>query len=139
GVASLPYATLFRSPPAGSGGAKTWAGGWGYAIPTASKKKEQAKKFINFMTSTEVAVRLAQATSFFVTARTSVMEAMADSPLIAALQEYPDGDHIARRPYHPQAARAETVTDAVGPAHLPRHRDLDAALAEGAERIAALS
>ncbi len=134
-----PEKVRIAPPPAGSGGAKTWAGGWGYAIPTASKKKEQAKKFINFMTSTEVAVRLAQATSFFVTARTSVMEAMADSPLIAALQEYADGNHIAPRPYHPQAARAETVIDDVGQAYLSGQLDLDAALAEGAERIADLS
>lgn len=126
-------------PPAGPGGAKTWAGGWGYAIPTASAKKEQAKKFVNFMTSNEVAVRLAEASSFFVTARSSVMAAMAGSPLINALREYADGGHIAPRPYHPQAARAETVVDDVGQAYLSGQMDLDAAMAEGAQRIADLS
>ncbi|QSB17245.1 extracellular solute-binding protein [Natronosporangium hydrolyticum] len=130
---------LITPPPAGPGGALTWAGGWGYAIPTASTKKEQAKQFVRFMSGNEVAVRLAEASSFFISARTSVLDALGDSGIVAAMREYSEGGHVAPRPFHPQAARAETIIDDIGQAYLAGQMDLDEAMSEGAARIDDLS
>jgi ABC-type glycerol-3-phosphate transport system substrate-binding protein len=127
------------APPAGPGGAKTWAGGWGYAVPKAGKKKAQAKEFVKFMTSNDVAVRLAEASSFFVTARTSVLGKLGGAGITKAMKEYSEAGYVSPRPFHPQAARAETVIDDIGQAYLTGQLSLDAAMAEGAKRIAALS
>ncbi|MFC7546768.1 ABC transporter substrate-binding protein [Plantactinospora sp. GCM10030261] len=127
------------APPAGPGGAKTWAGGWGYAVPKASPRKEQAKEFVKYMSSPEVAVRLAEASSFFVTARTSVLDKLGDSGIVKAMKEYSEAGYVTPRPFHPQAARAETVIDDIGQAYLTGQMDLNTAMTEGAKRISALS
>jgi multiple sugar transport system substrate-binding protein len=130
---------VITAPPAGPGGAKTWAGGWGMSIPKAAEHPAEAAAFVTYMNSPEVAVRLAQASSFFTTARTSVLDEMAGtSELVAAMKQYADGDHVAARPFHPQAAQAEVIIDEVGQAYLTGQIDLDTAMKQGAQKIEAL-
>ena len=74
----------------------------GLRDPDGQQEEGAGQEVINFMTSTEVAVRLAQATSFFVT-QTSVMEAMADSRSSPPCR-IRRWNHIAP-PVPPQAAR----------------------------------
>lgn len=115
-------------PPAGPAGPKTWAGGWGMAVPTAAKNKAAAMKFVEWMNSPENAVKLAEASSFFVTARTSVLDEMGDSGIVAALKHYSDSGFITPRPYHEQAAKAETIVDEIGQAYLTGQMDIDTAM-----------
>lgn len=130
---------VITAPPAGPGGAKTWAGGWGMAIPKAAEHPAEAAEFVRYMNSPEVAVKLAQASSFFTTARTSVLDEMSGtSELVAAMKSYADGDHVTARPFHPQAAQAEVIIDEVGQAYLTGQIDLDTAMEQGAQKIEAL-
>src|SRR5690606_3612265 len=84
-------------PPAGPAGSKTWAGGWGMAIPKASENIEAAKQFVAFMNEPEIAARLAEASSFFISSRTSVLDAMGDSGIVAQLKHYSDSDFVVPR------------------------------------------
>ena len=125
-------------PPAGPGGSKTWGGGWGMAIPKSSKNQDAAKEFVKFMNSNDVAARVAAASSFFVTARKSVFAAVPDG-MVAQLKTYAEGDHIAPRPFHQQAAQAESVIDDVAQSYLTNQMSLDDAMKQGAQRIQSLS
>lgn len=127
------------APLAGPGGAKTWAGGWGYAVPEASEKKEQALEFVRFMSRTDIAVRLAEASSFFITARSSVLDALGDDGIVATLKEYAENDWISPRPFHPQAADAETVIDDVAQSYLTDQISLDEAMQRGIDEVADLA
>lgn len=126
------------APPAGPAGAKTWAGGWGMAIPKAAAHPAEAAAFVEFMNRPDVAVQLAKAHSFFITARTSVLTEMAGDGLVAHLKEYADNGYLAPRPFHPQAAQAETIVDEVGQAYLTGQMDLDTAMERGRAEIEAL-
>ncbi|HEY1617443.1 MAG TPA: extracellular solute-binding protein [Streptosporangiaceae bacterium] len=126
------------APPAGPGGHKTWAGGWGMAVPKASKNQEAALKFVKYMSSPDVAVRLAQANSFFVTARKSVLAKLGSTGIVADMKTYSDSGYVTPRPFHPQAARAESTIDDIGQAYLTNQLSLSQAMSQGKQRIAAL-
>lgn len=117
-------------PLAGPAGPKTWAGGWGMAVPTAAANKDAAMKFVEWMNTPENAVKLAAASSFFVTARTSVLEDQGDTGIVAALKHYSESGFVEPRPYHAQAARAETIVDEIGQAYLTGQMDIDTAMSE---------
>ncbi len=133
-----PAKTQIVKPVAGPAGSRTWAGGWGIAIPKASKKQDAARKFVRYMSSPEVAVRLAQASSFFVTARKSILDKLGDQGIVKYMKEYSDAGYVTPRPFHPQAAKAESVIDDIGQSFLTNQMDLNTALAQGKQRIAAL-
>lgn len=126
------------SPPAGPAGSKTWAGGWGYAVPKQGKNQDAAKKFVQYMSRPDVATRLAEASSFFVTARKSIFDKLGDKGIVKYMKEYSEAGVVTPRPYHPQAAKAETVIDDIGQAYLTNQMDLATAMSEGKKRIAAL-
>lgn len=125
-------------PPAGPAGSKTWAGGWGMAIPKASKNVEAAKQFVEYMNEPEVAARLAEASSFFISSRTSILDAMGDSGIVAQLKHYSDSDFVVPRPFHPQAAKAEAVVDDIGQSYLTGQITIDEAMDRLATEIADL-
>lgn len=126
-------------PPAGPGGPMTWGGGWGMAIPEAAEHPEEAAAFVKYMNSSDVAVQLAEASSFFTAARTSVLDALADEGgIVAAMSDYADNGYVVPRPFHPQAAQAESIVDDIGQAYLTGQIDIDTAMARGAEQIAEL-
>lgn len=133
-----PEKTQIVTPPAGPAGSKTWAGGWGLAIPKASKKRDAALKFVKYLNSPEVAARLAQASSFFVTARKSTLDKLGDQGIVKYMKQYSEAGYVTPRPFHPQAAKAESVIDEIGQAFLTNQMDLDTAMAQGKQRIAAL-
>lgn len=133
-----PEKTQIVTPPAGPAGSKTWAGGWGLAIPKASKKQDAALKFVQYLNSAEVAPRLAEASSFFVTARKSVLDTLGDQGIVKYMKQYSEAGYVTPRPFHPQAAKAESVVDEIGQAFLTNQMDLDTAMAQGKQRIAAL-
>ena len=109
------------------------------AVPKSSKNIDEAKEFVKFMNSTDVAPRLAKASSFFVTARKSVFDQVGDSGIVAQLKAYSEGNHIAPRPFHQQAAQAESVIDDVAQSYLTNQMSLDDAMKQGAQRINSLS
>lgn len=126
------------APPAGPGGHKTWAGGWGMVVPKMGKNQEAALKFVKYMSSPDVAVRLAKANSFFVTARKSVLGKLGGSGIVAHMKDYSDAGYVTPRPFHPQAARAESIIDDIGQAYLTNQISLGQAMSQGKQRVAAL-
>jgi multiple sugar transport system substrate-binding protein len=125
-------------PPAGPGGAKTWAGGWGWTIPKFTKNKEAAKEFIRFITSRRNAPRLARASSFFVTSRHSVMDVLGNQGITRYMKLYTDKGAVTPRPHTKQAAKAETIIDDIGQAYLTNQIDLNTAMQQGKQRVTAL-
>lgn len=122
-------------PPAGPAGAKTWAGGWGYAVPKASKNQEAALKFVEWMSSNDVAVRLAEASSFFITARESVLGKLGQDGIYSHMKAYSENDWVAPRPYHVKAAQAETVIDDIAQSFLTGQITIDQAMEDGQRRM----
>jgi ABC-type glycerol-3-phosphate transport system substrate-binding protein len=133
-----PEKAVIVDPPAGPAGSKTWAGGWGMSIPKASKHIEEAKQFVAWMNQPEIAARLAEASSFFISSRTSVLDAMGESGIVAALKHYSDSGFVVPRPFHPQAAQAEAIVDDIGQSYLTGQIDIDEAMQRLADEIAAL-
>lgn len=133
-----PEKTQIVAPPAGPAGSKTWAGGWGMAVPKASPNQDSAKQFVKYMSSPDVAARLAVASSFFVTARKSIFDKLGDQGIVKYLKEYSEAGYVTPRPYHPKASQAETIVDDIGQSYLTDQMDLDTAMSEGKRRIDAL-
>lgn len=133
-----PDKAVLVDPPAGPAGPKTWAGGWGMAVPKAAKNKAAAMKFVEWMNTPENAVKLAKASSFFVTARTSVLDAMGSSGIVAELKHYSDAGYVTPRPYNKQAAKAETIVDEIGQSYLTGQMDIGTAMSQLKKQIADL-
>lgn len=133
-----PEKAVIVDPPAGPAGSKTWAGGWGMAVPKSAPNKEAAMTFVAWMNEPEHAVELAEASSFFVTARTSVLDTLGGDGIVAALKHYADSGFVVPRPYHPQAAQAETIVDDIGQSYLTGQMDIDEAMEQLASQIDAL-
>jgi len=125
-------------PPAGPGGSKTWAGGWGWAIPKFTRNMEAAKTFFKWITSKENAPRLAKASAFFVTSRNSVMSVMGNEGILRYMKLYTEQNAVAPRPYTKQSIKAETVVDDVAQAYLTNQIDLKTAMEQGKQRLATL-
>jgi hypothetical protein len=51
---------------------------------------------------------------------------------------YTDRGVVTPRPYHKQSAKAESIIDEIGQAYLTNQIDLDQAMAQGRQSIAAL-
>jgi multiple sugar transport system substrate-binding protein len=125
-------------PPAGPAGRGTWAGAWGWAIPKFTDKTDQAKRFVEYMTSSELAPKLAKANSAKVEPRTSILDAMGDEGLAKAMSDYSKSGVTKPRPFHPNPGQAQSVVDTVVSAYLSGQMDLDQAMSEGKSRIKAL-
>jgi len=126
-------------PPAGPARRGTWAGAWGWTIPTFTKVPDQAKEFVKYISAPEQAVTLADTLSNFITPRTSVVTALADKPFVAIQKMYSDGDVVTNRPFHPRVSEAQAVVDTVFNGYLAGQYDIDEAMSTGKSDIEALN
>ncbi len=136
-----PDKMVIELPPAGAAGAKSWIGGWGWSIPTSAPNMDGAKALLTYLTSTDVAPKLAEQQSFLLTPRKSILDAMQgqDNPIINAMQRYSDANVFAARPFNPRVAEAESVVDDMASLFLTKQATLSDVLKQGKEQIAALS
>lgn len=131
---------VIELPPAGAAGSKSWIGGWGFSIPTYAPNIEGAKELLVYLTSPEVAPKLAEQQGFLLTPRTSILEALADqeNPLIEAITRYSEAEVFSARPFHPRVAEAQTVVDDMASLFLTDQASLADVLQQGKDLIAAL-
>jgi multiple sugar transport system substrate-binding protein len=128
-------------PPAGPGGkgGSTYAAGWGYGIVKTSPNMAEAKELLSFLVSTPVAVEAVKVGFWFLNARKSVLAAApADSWLVKAMNTYTDAGVIGVRPFHPQFVEALTILEDNASAYLTNQLDIDAALKQTQDQLAAL-
>jgi multiple sugar transport system substrate-binding protein len=136
-----PEKMVIELPPAGKAGSKSWIGGWGFSIPTAAPNPDGAKELLKFLTSVEVAPKLAAQQGFLLTPRTSILKALegSDNALLPAIAAYSEANVFAARPFHPRVAEAQTIVDDVASSFLTRQSSLADALKMGKDRMAELS
>lgn len=125
-------------PPAGPAGRGTWAGAWGWTIPKFSKSVDQAKQFIAFMTTSELAPQLAKANSQLVMPRSSINEAMPDDGTVKAMAEYSKAGVTKTRPWNANVGQAQSVVDTIASSYLSGQMSLDEAMTKGKQRIDAI-
>ncbi len=125
-------------PPQGSANNKSWLGGWGWTVPKFAPNKDGAFEFVRFITSSEVAPKLAKAQSWFLMPRKSILAEIGDEGLAPYMKLYSGASIPAPRPFHPKVAEAQTVVDDMVSAFLSKQMSLKEALETGRERIAAL-
>lgn len=134
-----PEKLVITVPPAGPAGSKSWIGGWGFSIPTYAPNADGAAELIKFLTSKEVAPKLAEQQGFLLTPRKSILDVLdAEDPLVQAMSLYATEDVFAARPFHPRVAEAQTVVDDMASLFLSKQSSLADALKQGKDLIAAL-
>ena len=125
-------------PPKGPANNKSWAGSWGWDVPKFAKEKSAAKEFVRFITSKEIAPKLAEANSWFVNPRYSVLAALGGKGLAKYVKMYSDAGIPTGRPFHPRIAEAQSIVDDMASAYLIGQMSLDEAMKKGREMIKAL-
>lgn len=135
-----PEKLTIEIPPAGKAGSKAWWGGWGFSIPKFAPNMDGAKELIKFLTSNEVAPKLADGQSWFIMPRKSILDhfAATPNPIVAAMGAYAEAGVPAARPFHPRVAEAQTIVDDAASQFLTKQLSLSDALKFGQEQIAAL-
>jgi ABC-type glycerol-3-phosphate transport system substrate-binding protein len=106
-----PDKAVIALPPKGPKRRASWASCQGWMIPKFSSNQDQAKQFVNFITSPSVASRLALANSGFVVPRASTLKAMGSKGIIPALKRYEAADVLVPRPFHLQTEKAQHFID----------------------------
>lgn len=135
-----PEKMVIELPPAGPAGAKAWWGGWGWSVAKYAPNPDGAKELIKFITSNEVAPKLAMGQSWFILPRKSILEAYGDTDdeIINAMGMYADAGALAARPLHPRVAEAQTVVDDMASLFLTKQASLSDVLKQGQQLIADL-
>lgn len=135
-----PEKMKIELPPAGPAGSKAWWGGWGWSIPKSAPNLDGAKELIKFITSNEVAPKLAKGQSWFIMPRASILAAFEgeDDPIVNAMGMYADAGVPAARPFHPKVAEAQTIVDDMASLFLTKQASLSEILKQGKELIKAL-
>ncbi|MBI5667886.1 MAG: extracellular solute-binding protein [Chloroflexi bacterium] len=135
-----PEKLTIELPPAGPAGSKAWWGGWGFSIPAFAPNMDGAKELIKYLTSNEIAPKLAEGQSWFIMPRTSILSAFEgqDNPIVTAMGVYAEAGVPAARPFHPRVAEAQTIVDDAASQFLTKQLSLADALKYGQEQIAAL-
>jgi multiple sugar transport system substrate-binding protein len=128
-------------PPAGPAGSKTWTGGSGWDIPKFAPNPDGAKELIKFLTSNDIAVKLAREQSFLGCLRKSIVDTLSaeGSDLVKYWKMYSDADAITARPFHPKASQAQGVVEDMASLFLFDQASLSEVMAQGKQQIAALS
>lgn len=136
-----PDKVAIALPPAGPAGTGSWWGGWGFSVPALAPNPDGAKELIKYITSNEVAPKLAQGQSWFIMPRTSILNAMAGTgnPIVDAMGLYAENNVIKPRPFHPRAAEAQYAVDDAMLQYLTKQATLQEALAFGKQLLADLS
>jgi multiple sugar transport system substrate-binding protein len=135
-----PEKMKIELPPAGPAGSKAWWGGWGWSVPKSAPNPDGAKELIKFITSNEVAPKLARGQSWFIVPRASILAAFEgeDNPIISAMGWYAEEGVPAARPFHPKTAEAQTIVDDMASLFLTKQASLSDVLKQGQELIKAL-
>ncbi len=135
-----PEKLTIELPPAGKAGSKAWWGGWGFSVPKFAPNKDGAKELIKFLTSVEIAPKLAEGQSWFILPRKSILSVFEgkDNPIVAAMGNYAAAGVPAPRPFHARVAEAQTVVDDAASQFLTKQLSLAEALKYGKDQIAAL-
>ncbi len=133
-----PEKVAIALPPAGPSGPGSWWGGWGWTVPALAPNPDGAKELIKYITSVEVAPKLAAGQSWFIMPRASILAAMSDNVLVNAMGMYAAANAIKPRPYHPRAAEAQVATEDALSLYFTKQATLQEALATGKELIAGL-
>lgn len=136
-----PEKVVIELPPAGPAGSKAWWGGWGWSVPKFAPNIDGAKELIKFITSNEVAPKLAMGQSWFILPRKSILDSFGDTdnPIINAMGMYAEAGVPAARPLHPRVAEAQTIVDDMASLFLTKQASLSDVLAQGKELMAELS
>jgi multiple sugar transport system substrate-binding protein len=136
-----PEKMVIELPPAGPAGSKAWWGGWGWSVPKFAPNMDGAKELIKFISSNEVAPKLAQGQSWFILPRKSILDAYGDTDdeIIVAMGKYAEAGVPAARPLHPRVAEAQTVVDDMASLFLTDQASLSEVLTQGKELIDELS
>ncbi len=108
-----PEKVVITLPPAGPAGPGSWWGGWGFTVPTFAPNPDGAKELIKFLTSNEIAPKLAEGQSWFIMPRASILAAFEGkgNPIVNAMGMYADANVIKPRPFHPRAAEAQIAVE----------------------------
>ncbi len=127
-------------PPGGPAGPGSWWGGWGFTVPSLAPNPDGAQELIRFLTSPEIAPRLAQGQSWFIMPRVSILDVMAGTgnPIVDAMGMYADGGAIKPRPFHPRAAEAQTAVEDAMSLYLTKQSSLKDAIQTGKQLLADL-
>ena len=128
-------------PPVGPGGkaGSTYAAGWGYGILKSAPNPAGAQELLKFLVSKENAGQMALIDTWYLSNRTSVLEAVGDTGMAKHLKEYTDAGIIGNRPFHPKFSEASTKLDEIASAYLTQQIDLDTCLQQGKDAMAALA
>ncbi len=135
-----PEKMVIELPPAGAAGSKAWWGGWGFSIPQFAPNMDGAKELIKYLTSNEVAPKLAEGQSWFIMPRKSILAAFegVDNPIVTAMGVYAEAGVPAARPFHSRVAEAQTIVDDAASQFLTKQLSLADALKYGQDQIKAL-
>lgn len=132
-----PEKMKIELPPAGPAGSKAWWGGWGWSIPKSAPNIDGAKELIKYITSNEVAPKLARGQSWFIVPRASILKEFEgeDNPIVKAMGEYAAAGVPAARPFHPKVAEAQTIVDDMASLFLTKQASLSDVLKQGKQLI----
>jgi maltose-binding protein MalE len=135
-----PEKLAIELPPAGKAGSKGWWGGWGFSVPKFAPNLDGAKELIKFLTSNDIAPKLAEGQSWFIMPRKSILKAFEgkDNPILTAMGKYADAGVPTARPFHPKIAEAQTAVDDAASLFLTKQSSLADALKFGQDQIKAL-
>ncbi|MBW7886416.1 MAG: extracellular solute-binding protein [Caldilineaceae bacterium] len=127
-------------PPAGPGGSNnlTYAAGWGFGIVKSSPNLEQATELFKFLIDKETAVEAVNTSYWFLSARSSVLEAAGGAGVAGPLEMYSNAGAIALRPFHPRFVEALTIIEDTASAYLTDQVSLDESLTQAREQLAGL-
>jgi ABC-type glycerol-3-phosphate transport system substrate-binding protein len=125
-------------PPVGRGGEQvsTYAAGWGFGVPNTTKNKEAALELVKFLVATENAGEMAKIDTWYLSARTSVLDAIGDAGMAPFLKQYSDAGVITTRPHHPKFVEAWDAISRPAAAFLTNQIKIDAAMTQAREAIA---
>lgn len=127
-------------PPAGPGGSNnlTYAAGWGFGIVKSSPNLEQATELFKFLIDKETAVEAVNTSYWFLSARSSVLEAAGGAGVAGPLEMYSNAGAIALRPFHPRFVEALTIIEDTASAYLTDQVSRDESLTQAREQLAGL-
>ncbi len=136
-----PAKVAIALPPAGPAGPGSWWGGWGFTVPALAPNPDGAAELIRFLTSNEIAPRLAQGQSWFIMPRRSILALLSGTgnAIVDAMGMYADGGAIRPRPFHARAAEAQTAVEDALTLYLTKQATLQEALQTGREMLAELA
>jgi multiple sugar transport system substrate-binding protein len=136
-----PDKAKIELPPAGPAGSHAWWGSWGWAVPSSAPNLDGAKALIQYITSNEIAPKLAEVQSWFVMPRASIVKAFEGQPNLTLDTEnwYAEQGVTTARPFHPKQGEAELIVEDMASLFLTDQASLSDVLKQGQQQIAALS